>query len=116
MEIKRCSSLWKCRDDSDNILTEVDGQFTQLGLSRPWAFGHIQAAMCQILAVQVRESTSGSLPIQRTRTQYPLLVFVALIIQWQFTDDTVEKSNLTPHTEILTVSHGFVPLVKLCNF
>ena len=31
MEIKRCSSLWKCRDDSDNILTEVDGQFTQLG-------------------------------------------------------------------------------------
>ena len=59
MEIKRCSSLWKCRDDSDNILTEVDGQFTQLGRSRLWTSGQNRAAMRQLSAAQTLMVVNG---------------------------------------------------------
>lgn len=51
MEIKRCSSLWKCRDDSDNILTEVDGQFTQLGHNGHWPEALNRAAIRRLPAV-----------------------------------------------------------------
>lgn len=91
MEIKRCSSLWKCRDDSDNILTEVDGQFTQLGLGRLSASAQNLAAL-RWLAVTSRKIVGGCDPITDSRTRQICMLMKTMSNQFVLANSSTKKS------------------------